>query len=98
MSKFEWEREGRKIKIRQNPDNKNIVNNTALKPEAVNIKDEKENKKTEGDYSEILSPMVGIFSIKLSAESTPFVEKGVTVEKNQTIGIIEAMKDRKSVV
>ena len=36
--------------------------------------------------------MVGIFSIKLSDETTPFVEKGVTVEKNQTIGIVEAMK------
>src|SRR3972149_7017148 len=94
VSEFEWEREGRKIKIRQNPDNKNINSSTALKPEAVsvNIKDEKENKKAEGDYSEILSPMVGIFSIKLSAESMPFVEKGVMVEKNQTMGIIEAMK------
>jgi len=94
VSEFEWEREGRKIKIRQNPDNKNINSSTALKPEAVsvNIKDEKENKKAEGNYSEILSPMVGIFSIKLSAESMPFVEKGVMVEKNQTMGIIEAMK------
>ncbi len=94
ISEFEWEKEGRKIKIRQNPDNKNIVNNATPKPEniSVNKKDEKEHKKAEGDYSEILSPMVGIFSIKLSDETTPFVENGVTVEKNQTIGIIEAMK------
>ncbi|MBI3583416.1 MAG: pyruvate/oxaloacetate carboxyltransferase [Nitrospinae bacterium] len=94
ISEFEWEKEGRKIKIRQDPDNKNIGNNATPKPEiiSVNKKNEKEPKKAEGDYSEILSPMVGIFSIKLSAETTSFVEKGVTVEKNQTIGIVEAMK------
>lgn len=94
ISEFEWEKEGRKIKIRQNPDNKNFVNNATPKPEtiSVNKKDEKKSEKAEGDYSEILSPMVGIFSIKLSAEAIPFIEKGVTVEKNQTIGIIEAMK------
>ncbi len=94
ISEFEWEKEGRKIKIRQDPNNKNFVNNVIPKPEniSVNKKDEKKIEKVKGDYSEILSPMVGIFSMKLSAETTPFVEKGVTVEKNQTIGIIEAMK------
>ncbi|MBI5749665.1 MAG: pyruvate/oxaloacetate carboxyltransferase [Nitrospinae bacterium] len=99
ISEFEWEKEGRKIKIRQNPDNKSIVNNATPKPEiiSVNKKDEKESKMAEGDFSEILSPMVGIFSIKLSAETTPLVEKGVTVEKNQTIGIIEAMKIKNEV-
>jgi oxaloacetate decarboxylase alpha subunit len=93
ISEFEWEKEGRKIKIRQNPDNRDILNNTALSEAiSVNKKDEKGLDKAEGNYSEILSPMVGIFSIKSSAEATPLVEKGVTIEKNQTIGIIEAMK------
>ncbi|MEK6545134.1 MAG: biotin/lipoyl-containing protein, partial [Nitrospinota bacterium] len=49
-------------------------------------------EEAEKRYSEILSPMVGIFSIKPSAETKPFVEKGVIVEKGQTLGIIETMR------
>ncbi len=40
----------------------------------------------------ITSPLVGIFYRTASPDSPPFVELGDTVEKNQVIGIIEAMK------
>ena len=94
ISEFEWEKEGRKIKIRQIPKSKSVSDDANPKAETLSAKmeDEKEFKKKEENYSEILSPMVGIFSIKLSTEATPFVEKGLVIEKNQTIGIIEAMK------
>ncbi|OGV95477.1 MAG: pyruvate carboxylase subunit B [Nitrospinae bacterium RIFCSPLOWO2_02_FULL_39_110] len=89
LSEFEWEKDGRKIKIKQSPKTPPIIHKHAnQKPNTINHISEEAEKR----YSEILSPMVGIFSIKPSAETKPFVEKGVIVEKGQIIGIIETMR------
>ncbi|MEK6589930.1 MAG: pyruvate/oxaloacetate carboxyltransferase [Nitrospinota bacterium] len=95
ISEFEWEKDGRKIKIKQTPQNASYnlkplkrkeeteEISSSLLPLSENIKE---------GCSEILSPMVGIFSIRQSDEATPFVEKGMVVEKDQIICIIEAMR------
>ncbi|MBI3814530.1 MAG: pyruvate/oxaloacetate carboxyltransferase [Nitrospinae bacterium] len=94
LTEFEWDKDGRKIKIKQSPVSK--TSNAAADQEtaapSIIQKDDRNSKEAKENYSEIISPMVGIFSIKLSPETNPFVEKGRVIEKGQTIGIIEAMK------
>jgi oxaloacetate decarboxylase alpha subunit len=99
LTEFEWDKDGRKIKIKQIPGGGTgilPVNAGASSPNNLTQPDKQEDnrnsKEAKGNYSEIISPMVGIFSIKLSPETDPFVEKGRVIEKGQIIGIIEAMK------
>ena len=40
----------------------------------------------------VVSPLVGVFYRSSSPGSKPFVEVGDTIERGQTIGIVEAMK------
>lgn len=92
ISEFEWERDGRKIKIRQSP--RDLSHDLQPQPLAHRSAPAEGADK---NYSEILSPMVGIFNIKASAETMPFVEKGKIMEKDQTIGVIETMKIKNEV-
>lgn len=92
ISEFEWERDGRKIKIRQSP--RDLSHDLQPQPLAHHSAPAEGADK---NYSEILSPMVGIFNIKASAETMPFVEKGKIMEKDQTIGVIETMKIKNEV-
>ncbi len=95
LTEFEWDKDGRKIKIKQNPTNKIPPPRNSAKvgngKSTIVLKDTPSALKNE-NFSQILSPIVGVFNAKLSTENTPFVEKGLVVEKGQTIGIIEAMK------
>lgn len=99
LTEFEWDKDGRKIKIKQNPASgtdtpPNNIGSTSPKVIAPTDKqkDNGNSKEAKENYSEIISPMVGIFNIKSSPETNPFVEKGGVIEKGQIIGIIEAMK------
>ncbi len=75
---------------------KELLNNTIT----ANIPTEKientdkteviEGKERKGNI--VKSPMVGTFYLKPSPTSTPYVEIGKTVKKNDTLCIIEAMK------
>ena len=99
LSHFELEIEGLKVKISRNP-------SPLPPPESPPVPQEPE--KSEGNESGepqeaepgkgknnlifITSPMVGTFYLAPDPSSSPFVEVGDPVEKNQTLCIIEAMK------
>ncbi|UCE39725.1 MAG: acetyl-CoA carboxylase biotin carboxyl carrier protein [Candidatus Aminicenantes bacterium] len=97
LSAFELEIEGFKIKIsRGNPPS--IVSGSPtspsppLEPEANPTTELLESKETKNDLHYISSPMVGTFYRAPDPSSPPFIEIGESVQKNQTLCIIEAMK------
>ena len=65
----------------------NITAHSAAKEETTEKKD-LENEK----YHEVRSPMVGTFYRSPSPDSDPFIEIGNSVQKGDTLCIIEAMK------
>lgn len=75
---------------------KELLNNTITanipteKIENTNKTEVIEEKDRKGNI--VKSPMVGTFYLKPSPTSTPYVEIGKTVKKNDTLCIIEAMK------
>lgn len=75
---------------------KELLNNTITanipteKIENTNKTEVIEGKERKGNI--VKSPMVGTFYLKPSPTSTPYVEIGKTVKKNDTLCIIEAMK------
>lgn len=75
---------------------KELLNNTITanipteKIENTNKTEVIEEKERKGNI--VKSPMVGTFYLKPSPTSTPYVEIGKTVKKNDTLCIIEAMK------
>ena len=76
LSAFELEIEGFKIKISRGQP-------PTIVPESTESKN---------DLHYISSPMVGTFYMAPDPSSPPFVEIGESVQKNQTLCIIEAMK------
>src|ERR671936_770744 len=46
----------------------------------------------EGDHVLVSSPMVGTFYRAPSPDAAPFVEIGDTVQRGQTVAVVEAMK------
>ena len=64
------------------------------KPQAEETSQIKHNDK----YSDVKSPMVGIFYTAPSPEAEPFVKVGSKVKKGDTLCIIEAMKLMNDVV
>ena len=96
LSHFELEVEGFKISFSKNqkaPQNRGFP---APPPEdgtsnpTTNQTAEQQTQQEDLHY--ILSPMVGTFYRSSNPASPPFAEVGETVEKNQTLCIIEAMK------
>lgn len=99
LSHFELEVEGLKIKISRSPSTASAIEpapSSQPRPEP----EEKENSLSpevtpqEGENNPlyITSPIVGTFFRAPDPSSSPFVEIGDTVKKNQTLCIIEAMK------
>ena len=99
LSHFELEIEGLKVKISRNPsplpppepqpfpqEPEESEGNESVEPK------EAEPEKGKNNLIFITSPMVGTFYLAPDPSSSPFVEVGDPVEKNQTLCIIEAMK------
>lgn len=99
LSQFELEIEGLKVKISRNPsplpppksppvpqEPEESEGNESVEPQ------EAEPEKGKNNLIFITSPMVGTFYLAPDPSSSPFVEVGDPVEKNQTLCIIEAMK------
>ncbi|MGD8538076.1 MAG: acetyl-CoA carboxylase biotin carboxyl carrier protein [Candidatus Aminicenantes bacterium] len=97
LSEFELEIEDLKIKISRTPQKTNsqamipvvapagVADNSETPAQIESANDEK-------GLHFITSPMVGTFYRSPDPSSPPFVEKGESVAKNQTLCIIEAMK------
>ena len=60
--------------------------------EITSVSREEDPKLQTSDYTEIKSPMVGIFYRSSSPQEDPFVEVGTRVKKGDVLCIIEAMK------
>lgn len=89
LSAFELEIEGFKIKIsRGQPPT--IVSESPASPSPP--ADVRESTESKNDLHYISSPMVGTFYRAPDPSSPPFVEIGESVQKNQTLCLIEAMK------
>ncbi len=99
LSHFELEVEGLKVKVSRNP---GILppSETATplqesgepKAEETAPPPETELERGKNDLYYITSPMVGTFYRAPDPSSSPFVEEGDEIKKNQTLCIIEAMK------
>ncbi len=99
LSHFELEVEGLKVKVSRNP---GILppSETAIplqepgesKAEETALPQETELERGKNDIFYITSPMVGTFYRASDPSSSPFVEEGDQIKKNQTLCIIEAMK------
>jgi acetyl-CoA carboxylase biotin carboxyl carrier protein len=97
LSEFELEIEDLKIKISRAPQKTNSQEIAPAVPFAgISDNSEAHAQKEAADDQEglhfITSPMVGTFYRSSDPSSPPFVEKGESVAKNQTLCIIEAMK------
>lgn len=97
LSEFELEIEDLKIKISRASQQTNSQNMVPAIPLAVAAEKSEVPVETESASEEegmhfITSPMVGTFYRSPDPSSPPFVEKGESVAKNQTLCIIEAMK------
>jgi acetyl-CoA carboxylase biotin carboxyl carrier protein len=99
LSHFELEIEGLKIKINRNPSPLPRSESIPVFPEPAEPVEEEsgqnqeaEPEKGKNNLSLITSPMVGTFYRAPDPSSSPFVEIGDPVKKNQTLCIIEAMK------
>lgn len=99
LAQFELETEGFKIKINRNqslpsPAMNSIAPQTSSEtPSNENIPAQEEEATVKSnDFYLVTSPMVGTFYRASDPSSSPFVEIGDTVKKDQTLCIIEAMK------
>lgn len=99
LSHFELEVEDLKIKISRNP---SPLPPSETTPAAQEIEESEVNESRQPQEAElekgknniffIISPMVGTFYRTPDPSSSPFVEVGDPIKKNQTLCIIEAMK------
>lgn len=99
LSHFELEVEDLKIKISRNPSPLLPSETTpaAHKTEESEVNESVQSQEAEPEKGKnnlflIISPMVGTFYRTPDPSSSPFVEVGDPVKKNQTLCIIEAMK------
>jgi len=93
LSHFELEAEGFKIKISRNPHQPNPEVILEQKEDNSNpLSSETSLQQVQDNLHYVISPMVGTFYRAPDPNSTPFVDIGETVKKNQTLCIIEAMK------
>jgi acetyl-CoA carboxylase biotin carboxyl carrier protein len=97
LSEFELEIEDLKIKISRASQTKNSQETASVIPLAGATDSPESSAPTEAAEEQeglhlITSPMVGTFYRSPDPSAPPFVEKGESVTKNQTLCIIEAMK------
>jgi len=96
LSHFELEVEDLKIKISRNQSPLPPSESIPISPESAEDErvqpQEAEPEKGKNNASLITSPMVGTFYRAPDPSSSPFIEIGDPVKKNQTLCIIEAMK------
>jgi acetyl-CoA carboxylase biotin carboxyl carrier protein len=97
LSEFELEIEDLKIKIARASQQTNSKDSIPAVPmvavaDNTEVPDLMESAVEEEGLHFITSPMVGTFYRSPDPSSPPFVEKGESVAKNQTLCIIEAMK------
>lgn len=99
LSHFELEVEGLKIKIGRSPGPTSAPEPTPSSQPSPESEDEENSLSPEDTLQEgennlryITSPMVGTFFRAPDPSSSPFVEIGDPVKKNQILCIIEAMK------
>ena len=99
LSHFELEVEGLKIKISRSPIPASPSEPAPAPAVSSDIESKESNIPVEASPTEgknnlhyITSPMVGTFYRAPDPSSSPFVETGDSVKKNQTLCIIEAMK------
>ena len=71
---------------------KNYTPTNTNQSEIVAVSQEEDPKQQTSDYTEVKSPMVGIFYRSSSPQEDPFVEVGTRVKKGDVLCIIEAMK------
>ncbi len=92
---FELETEGFKISISRNQP-QTVIQQGFHGPETVSTDPKPEESRREAasdnNLHYVLSPMVGTFYRAPDPSSEPFIEIGETVQPNQTLCIIEAMK------
>jgi acetyl-CoA carboxylase biotin carboxyl carrier protein len=97
LSEFELEIEDLKIKISRASQKTNSQEITPVAPPVGSVATSEAPIQTDSAEDQeglhfITSPMVGTFYRSSDPSSPPFVEKGDSVTKNQTLCIIEAMK------
>jgi len=97
LSAFELEIEGFRIKINRGQSQTVISESPVLSAhpttsDANPSPVEPESTENKNNLHYITSPMVGTFYRAPDPSSPPFVESGESVQKNQTLCIIEAMK------
>jgi len=99
LSHFELEVEGLKIKISRSPAPSSASESSPNSQASAELEGKENSMHVEAPPLEgknnlhyITSPMVGTFYRAPAPSSPPFVETGDSVEKNQTLCIIEAMK------
>lgn len=82
-----------KLMLRQGGANlERLAASTENKPTAEEKSTDKKTKEVSSTFISIKSPMVGTFYKASSPTSKPFIEIGKTVNKGDTLCIIEAMK------
>lgn len=99
LTRFELELEGFKISIGRGQDSPRIPLELPVAPAGIPAQPSAQDTgpqeflpPEQDDLVYVDSPMVGTFYRAPDPSSPPFVDKGETVEKNQTLCIIEAMK------
>jgi acetyl-CoA carboxylase biotin carboxyl carrier protein len=99
LSRFELEVEGFKISIGRGQDSSRIPPEAPVAAGAVPAQssspDAVPQEKAPPERDDLIyvdSPMVGTFYRASDPSSPPFVDKGESIQKNQTLCIIEAMK------
>jgi len=97
LTRFELELEGFKISIGRGQEPSLIPLEVNTSPQAAQTPSQETLPKQEpaqepDDLFYINSPMVGTFYRAPNPSSPPFVDKGESIEKDQTLCIIEAMK------
>ncbi len=101
ITEIDIEEENFNIKIKKGIKEKTVISQNDLKPKPEQIvsesnkkvnKQDEEEKLDADNIEEIESPMVGTFYRAPAPDADPFVEAGDTVQKGDTLCIIEAMK------
>lgn len=99
ITEFELERNGFKVVLKRGqtvittPAQQEIILSKPLEsPKETLPEAEKKEEQLKENIKEILSPMVGTFYRAPSPESPPYIQKGKTVDPDDVLCIIEAMK------
>lgn len=86
LTEMELDFEDVHIKLKKSPSN----GDSLVSPQSANYTNHE--KETEGESKIVKSPLVGTVYTSKSPDKPPLVKVGQSVEKGQTIAIIEAMK------